>query len=384
MAMSQWWAGSRSQATAGFSLADQPAASMPAISASASSRLSRMAGWSSTRNTFRANCLPRRRARRCGPLCPQARRRGAHAGRGWRASAHLHLDAPRAGLFRLGNRQAQHAVAQLRLDARGIELAAQGELPAEGRTLQLAVDQLHVLRAGRRGRRLQHQVVAVHPHVELVARDAREVGEQGDGLFVLEHVYRRHDVALLRHLLVAGHGAVRGGRSLHGVVVHGVLLQFTSMRRGRDDSRLATLMRSTPSRYAASTRAGSASSGRLTTRRKRPVKRSLAYTLVRSPWGGRSLRRSPAMTSRPRSTVISSLSGDSPGASACTSTDCGVVPTFSTGKVAPAVERMLASAEGNTWSSSDWIRFSSANTSAEGRNMGLMLFSFRGVWAFPN
>src|SRR4051812_4691410 len=89
------------------------------------------------------------------------------------------------------------------------------------------------------------------------------------------------------------------------------------------------------------------------------------------------------MTSRPRSTVISSRSRSRPGARACTSMAAGVLPTLSTGKPVPAAERMLEVALGRAWSSRDCMRLSSAKRSAEDRNMGIMCFLLCGLIGDP-
>jgi len=119
------------------------------------------------------------------------------------------------------------------------------------------------------------------------------------------------------------------------------IVQLMAICLGFDDSRLATEMRNTPSRKVASTFIGSASSGRLMTRRNGPLKRSWAQTMSFWPGFETSLLRSPAITSSPLSTVICSAFGSTPGAKASTSTESGEEPTFTAGNPPRSNGRML-------------------------------------------
>ena len=108
------------------------------------------------------------------------------------------------------------------------------------------------------------------------------------------------------------------------------------MRRGRAASRRFTLMCSTPSRHSALTAFGSLSSGRLTTRRKRPSKRSLLCSVTLASLAPTAGARSPVIDSTPRSSVTSIRAGSMPGKIELT-LDRGVLSI--TGERAAAVPR---------------------------------------------
>src|SRR4051812_37757513 len=114
-----------------------PTVRIPASSARASTRLSRIAGLSSTMNALTAK-LPGLLGRRAvarddgmGRGRPPTRPgRQAHRLAG---SSGPDFDPARPGVLGLGNGQAQHAVLELRVDAARVQFAAQGELaPVHG------------------------------------------------------------------------------------------------------------------------------------------------------------------------------------------------------------------------------------------------------------
>src|ERR1700676_3622314 len=102
--------------------------------------------------------------------------------------AGLDLDAPRSRLFAPCNCQLQHAVLQVRIDLRRIEVRAQRERPREMRFAEFGV--LQPQTGGCRHVRLglDIEMAVVYLHIELVLRHAWQVRPQRDALAVLENV----------------------------------------------------------------------------------------------------------------------------------------------------------------------------------------------------
>ncbi|KOS75334.1 hypothetical protein DM46_1441 [Burkholderia mallei] len=132
-------------------------------------------------------------------------------------SAGAHLDSPGLGFVAARNRQLQHAVAQLRVDAGNVEVRAQRKRARVAGMANLGVPQPQS--GGRRhdGFGLDGQIAVLHAHVELFARNAGQVRVQRDAVAILENVHRRRRARLRsRGLRVRRRCDGRAGRLVSG------------------------------------------------------------------------------------------------------------------------------------------------------------------------
>ena len=127
----------------------------------------------------------------------------------------LHLDPTRLCVSRLGNSQAQHALAEFGADLVGVELAAQREGTAVACALDLGMAGRHPLWNGQHDFGIDQQALVLDTHVEAILGDARQVSVQGDAGRILDHVYRRQ-----HGRFVAG-GRRRVGRAAQVLLGHG-------------------------------------------------------------------------------------------------------------------------------------------------------------------
>lgn len=125
--------------------------------------------------------------------------------------------------------QLQHAVGQLGGNLPGVQLLAQCEHAVEAAQADLGVAGLKAFRHRQVGFGVDGQRVGFHLQVQLVARDARQVGVQRDAAAVLNDVHRRSEggVAVAGLPPEAGAGGGWGGGGA-GVSHGGILLVFVT------------------------------------------------------------------------------------------------------------------------------------------------------------